>query len=57
MKKIITKNIGNIDFVEIQPIEDQIFKSNIKKPAFGGKELKEKTLQKCSKALESELSI
>jgi hypothetical protein len=55
MKKIITKSLGNIDFVEIQPIEDKIFKSNIKKPAFGGKELKEKTLQKCSKALESEL--
>ena len=55
MKTKIIKNIGNIDFVEIQPIDDKFIGENEKKFAFGGKELKEKTLQKCSQAMESDL--
>ena len=55
MKRIITNKFNDITFTEVMPVDNKIVGSNIDKASFGGKELKEKTLKKCSQALESDL--
>ena len=55
MKEHLLKNCGDIDFVEVLPVDNKIMGSDEIKSSFGDKNLKEKTLLKCSQALEGDL--
>ena len=55
MKKHLNDNFGQLNFVEISPVDNKVIKSNKSKSSFGGEGLIKETLLKVSNALKGDL--